>query len=56
MSFSEAIPLIAALLFGLVSGFNDGGNLMASFTSGRVITPRLWRVDGASAASLARMR
>jgi len=40
VSFSEAIPLIAASLFGLVSGFNDGGNLMASFTSGRVITPR----------------
>jgi PiT family inorganic phosphate transporter len=37
----EAIaPLIAAAMFGLVSGFNDGGNLMASFTSGRVITPR----------------
>jgi inorganic phosphate transporter, PiT family len=28
-------------MFGLVSGFNDGGNLMASFTSGRVITPRV---------------
>ena len=26
-------------LFGVVSGFNDGGNLLASFTSGRVITP-----------------
>jgi inorganic phosphate transporter, PiT family len=38
----EAIaPLVAASLFGLVSGFNDGGNLMASFTSGRVITPRV---------------
>jgi inorganic phosphate transporter, PiT family len=37
----EAIaPLVAAAMFGLVSGFNDGGNLMASFTSGRVITPR----------------
>jgi PiT family inorganic phosphate transporter len=37
----EAIaPLIAAAMFGLVSGFNDGGNLMASFTSGRVISPR----------------
>ena len=35
-----AIPLVAASLFGLISGFNDGGNLMASFTSGRVITPR----------------
>jgi PiT family inorganic phosphate transporter len=40
LSLSAAIPLIAASLFGLVSGFNDGGNLMASFTSGRVITPR----------------
>jgi inorganic phosphate transporter, PiT family len=37
----EAIgPLVAASLFGLVSGFNDGGNLMGSFTSGRVISPR----------------
>ena len=27
-------------MFGLVSGFNDGGNLMGSFTSGRVISPR----------------
>jgi PiT family inorganic phosphate transporter len=35
------VPLAAAGLFGLVSGFNDGGNLMASFTSGRVITPRI---------------
>jgi PiT family inorganic phosphate transporter len=26
-------------MFGLISGFNDGGNLLASFTSGRVITP-----------------
>jgi PiT family inorganic phosphate transporter len=30
----------SACLYGLVSGFNDGGNLLASFTSGRVITPR----------------
>ena len=38
----EAIaPLIAASMFGLVSGFNDGGNLMASFTSGRIISPRI---------------
>lgn len=34
-------PLAAAGAFGLVSGFNDGGNLMASFTSGRLITPRV---------------
>ena len=33
--------MVAASLFGLVSGFNDGGNLMASFTSGRVIAPRV---------------
>jgi PiT family inorganic phosphate transporter len=26
--------------FGVVSGFNDGGNLLASFTAGRVIPPR----------------
>jgi PiT family inorganic phosphate transporter len=31
--------LLAPCLFGLISGFNDGGNLLASFTSGRVITP-----------------
>jgi inorganic phosphate transporter, PiT family len=34
-------PLAAASLFGLVSGFNDGGNLIGSFTSGAVISPRL---------------
>ncbi|HEV2033653.1 MAG TPA: anion permease [Candidatus Dormibacteraeota bacterium] len=28
-------------MFGLVAGFNDGGNLMASFASGRFITPRV---------------
>ena len=32
--------LLVACLYGLVSGFNDGGNLIASFTSGRVIKPR----------------
>jgi PiT family inorganic phosphate transporter len=36
-----AVPLLAAALFGLVAGFNDGGNLMASFASGRFITPRV---------------
>ena len=41
MSIIATLPLIAASLFGLVSGFNDGGNLMGSFTSGRIITPRL---------------
>ncbi|MFI5282610.1 MAG: inorganic phosphate transporter [Candidatus Dormibacterales bacterium] len=30
-----------ASAFGLVAGFNDGGSLLASFTSGRVISPRL---------------
>lgn len=39
LSLGAAIPLIAPCLFGLISGFNDGGNLLASFTSGRVITP-----------------
>jgi inorganic phosphate transporter, PiT family len=29
-----------ACLYGLTSGFNDGGSLLASFTSGRVISPR----------------
>jgi len=33
--------IVAASSYGLVSGFNDGGNLLASFTSGRQITPRL---------------
>ena len=37
-----ATPAVAAaLLYGLISGFNDGGSLLASFTSGRVISPRL---------------
>ena len=39
LTFEAAIPLVAPCLFGLISGFNDGGNLLASFTSGRVITP-----------------
>jgi PiT family inorganic phosphate transporter len=41
LSLSVVAPLAAAGLFGLVSGFNDGGNLIASFTSGRLITPRV---------------
>src|SRR5260370_14166564 len=41
MSLAAVAPLAAAGLFGLVSGFNDGGNLMASFTPGRLITPRV---------------
>ena len=39
MSLETAGLLLAPCLFGLISGFNDGGNLLASFTSGRVITP-----------------
>ena len=39
LSLEAVIPLVAPCLFGLVSGFNDGGNLLASFTSGRVIAP-----------------
>ena len=40
MTPAGAALLLAACIFGLVSGFNDGGNLLASFASGRVITPR----------------
>jgi PiT family inorganic phosphate transporter len=32
--------LVVPCAYGVASGFNDGGNLLASFTSGRVITPR----------------
>jgi inorganic phosphate transporter, PiT family len=39
LSLETVAPLIAACLFGLISGFNDGGNMLASFTSGRVISP-----------------
>ena len=39
LSLEALIPLAAPCLFGLISGFNDGGNLLASFTSGRIITP-----------------
>jgi inorganic phosphate transporter, PiT family len=41
LNLEAVAPLVAACLFGLVSGFNDGGNLLASFTSGRVITPAI---------------
>ena len=41
LHLESVVPLLAAGLFGVVSGFNDGGNLMGSFTSGRVITPRV---------------
>jgi inorganic phosphate transporter, PiT family len=38
---AEEIGLLAMpCAYGVASGFNDGGNLLASFTSGRVITPR----------------
>src|SRR5258707_126175 len=36
---STACCFFRPRLFGLISGFNDGGNLLASFTSGRMITP-----------------
>jgi PiT family inorganic phosphate transporter len=39
LSLSAIAPLVAACAFGVIAGFNDGGNLLASFTSGRVITP-----------------
>ncbi len=39
LDLAAVITLVAAGLFGVVSGFNDGGNLLASFTSGRVVTP-----------------
>lgn len=39
LNLEVVVLLIAPCLFGLVSGLNDGGNLLASFTSGRVITP-----------------
>ena len=38
---TEEIGLLAVpCSYGIASGFNDGGNLLASFTSGRVLTPR----------------
>jgi hypothetical protein len=40
LDLAAVITLVAAGLFGVVSGFNDGGNLLAWFTSGRVVTPR----------------
>jgi PiT family inorganic phosphate transporter len=41
MNLLSSTALGTACLYGVVSGFNDGGNLLASFTSGRVISPRL---------------
>ncbi|MHB8619700.1 MAG: inorganic phosphate transporter [Chloroflexota bacterium] len=35
------VLFLVACLYGIVSGFNDGGNLLASFTSGRVVSPKL---------------
>jgi inorganic phosphate transporter, PiT family len=32
--------ILLACLYGVVSGLNEGGNLLASFTAGRVISPR----------------
>jgi len=40
VSLDAVLLLGVAALFGLVAGFNDGGSLLASFTSGRVISPR----------------
>jgi PiT family inorganic phosphate transporter len=40
LTAASLAPLVAAALFGIVSGFNDGGNLIGSFTSGTVISPR----------------
>lgn len=38
---ADEIGLLAVpCSYGIASGFNDGGNLLASFTSGRVLTPR----------------
>ena len=41
MSLEVLLLLAIATAYGLVSGFNDGGNLLASFTAGRVVSPRL---------------
>ena len=41
MSVSNVALFGVATLFGLMSGFNDGGNLLGSYTAGRVISPRL---------------
>ena len=41
MGLQLALLLIAPCAYGLVCGFNDGGSLLASFTAGRVISPRV---------------
>jgi PiT family inorganic phosphate transporter len=40
MTLQAAGLVAAACVYGIGSGFNDGGNLLASFTSGRLISPR----------------
>jgi PiT family inorganic phosphate transporter len=40
MSAEAALLLVVPCAYGAVSGFNDGGSLLASLTSGRVISPR----------------
>lgn len=40
MTIREIGLLSVPCAFGTVSGFNDGGNLLASFTAGRAIPPR----------------
>jgi inorganic phosphate transporter, PiT family len=40
LNAEDLVPLAAAAMFGVIAGFNDGGNLIGSFTSGRVISPR----------------
>ena len=41
MTGVEVALVGAACAYGVISGFNDGGSLLASFTSGRVISPRV---------------
>lgn len=41
MNVSSLALIGVAILFGLLSGFNDGSNLLASFTAGRAISSRL---------------
>lgn len=41
MTSDAAGLLLVPCAYGAVSGFNDGGSLLASFTSGRVISPRI---------------
>ena len=41
MTGLAATVVVFAWAYGFLSGFNDGGNLLASFTAGRVISPRV---------------